>query len=182
MAINPKTWANGDHISVVEMQNLQDNSVNESDNIHTQYVGPKMSDFFRTFLVRDSGGGITLNVATFNSNTLTETFTRFSWLIGDETNVTMEFTVQTTSTSTAVNWVQPIFMKIDTGATVKLTKRASSSGGVELDVSITVTYSTDLSALSLSKGDSIGAFFELKLEDGNTREARVRRLIITRNF
>ncbi len=38
MAINSKTWANGNHWSVVESQNLQDNSVNIVDDIHPQYL------------------------------------------------------------------------------------------------------------------------------------------------
>ena len=44
MSINTKTWANGDHISVTELQNLQDNSVNVTDDIHEQYDGITLLD------------------------------------------------------------------------------------------------------------------------------------------
>ncbi len=45
MAINQKTWNNNDHISVAELQNVQDNSVNDTDDIHPQYDGITLRDF-----------------------------------------------------------------------------------------------------------------------------------------
>lgn len=58
MAINTKTWANGNHLSVTEMQNLQDNSVNTTDNIHTQYFSGISTTHEGSFDVETDGAGL----------------------------------------------------------------------------------------------------------------------------
>jgi len=65
MTINLKTWLNNDHLGISESQNVQDNSVNVTDNIHTQYFSG-----FTTFtekvshLGRKIGGILTNNSIT----------------------------------------------------------------------------------------------------------------------
>lgn len=200
MAENPKTWLNNDHISVAELQNVQDNSVNDVDDIHQQYVGITMLDqsyadigtptvdepVLRSTTPDDSGSDLFISLPTGNA---IRHFVvgKIDFQVKNTVSIDIDFDLRTGTNSSTPNSVRYlIYKQVDGAVSVLLggggtgAELASSSAGVFRRASVV---NVTMASLSVSSTDWLQVLTRMKVDPASTdNNAQTKGLKVLRKF
>jgi len=200
MAINSKTWANGNHISVTELQNLQDNSVNNVDDIHQQYAGITMLDqsfaeigiptvddpSLRFTTPDDSGSDLFIDLP--NGSAIRHFVVgKIDFEVRNTVSIDIDFDLRTGTNSSTPNSVRYLIYKQVDGAVSTLlggggtgAELASSSAGVFRRASVV---NVTMASLSVSSTDWLQVLTRIKVDPASTdNDASTKGLKVLRKF